>query len=92
MVVFKLVSAFKWISDASKYNGNKLKWILKLDDDVLLDIQELFKLFDAIPKKDHNAIFCKVKHDDPPMRNKTCDKQYVITDKRTDVWSRVFIS
>ena len=75
MVVFKLISAFKWISDASKYNGNKLKWILKLDDDVLLDIRELNKLFDNIPKKDNNAIFCKVKSDDPPMRNKTIDKQ-----------------
>ena len=75
MVVFKLISAFKWISDASKYNGNKLKWILKLDDDVLLDIRKLNKFFDNIPKKDYNAIFCKVKSDDPPMRNKTIDKQ-----------------
>ena len=51
------------------------KSVLARVDDVLLDIRELNKFFDNIPKKDYNAIFCKVKSDDPPMRNKTIDKQ-----------------
>ena len=76
MVIFKLISAFKWVSDASKYNGNKLKWILKMDDDVLLDIQELNKFINNIAKEDKNAIFCHVKPADPPMRKKAIDKQY----------------
>ena len=69
-VVFKLVSAFKWISDASKYNGNNLKWILKMDDDVLLGIQELEKFIKNIPRDDSNSIFCKVKPHDPTIRGK----------------------
>ena len=69
-VVFKLVSAFKWISDASKYNGNNLKWILKIDDDVLLGIQELEKFIKNIPQEDSNAIFCKIKPHDPTIRGK----------------------
>ena len=67
---FKLVSAFKWISDASKYNGNNLKWILKMDDDVLLGIQELEKFIKNIPQEDLNAIFCKIKPHDPTIRGK----------------------
>ena len=75
-VVFKLGSAFKWISDASKFNGNNLEWILKLDDDVLLDVNELKKFIDQIRQDRLNSIFCHVKSADPPMRNKDIDKQY----------------
>ena len=58
MVVFKLVSAFKWIMDASKYNGNKLKWILKLDDDVLLNVEKLKQFLETIHENDF--IYCRV--------------------------------
>ena len=57
-VVYKLISAFKWIMDASKYNGSKLKWILKLDDDVLLDINELKQFTENLQEKDFSTIFC----------------------------------
>ena len=59
-VVFKLVSAFKWISEASKSNGDNLKWILKLDDDVLININELKIFIEQLQQKDLDSIYCHV--------------------------------
>ena len=56
--------------DASKYNGSKLKWILKLDDDVLLDINELKQFTENLHEKDFNTIFCHVMRGYSPHRNK----------------------
>ena len=46
-VVYKELSAFKWIDQASTVSDvNNLKWILKVDDDVLLNIGKLKQFLD----------------------------------------------
>ena len=69
-VVYKELSAFKWIDQASTVSdGNNLKWILKVDDDVLLNIGKLKQFLDTI--QDIDSIYCQVKPDDPPLWDKT---------------------
>ena len=79
-VAFKLLSAFKWIYQASTgsdaTNGpfigngegqgssqqstktNNLKWILKLDDDVLLNVEKLKQFLETIHEND--SLYCRV--------------------------------
>ena len=94
-VAFKLLSAFKWIYQAStgsdvtngpfiKDIGNggrqgssqhstktsNLKWILKLDDDVLLNVEKLKQFLETIHENDF--IYCRVfpKEWQVPLRKK----------------------
>ena len=60
-VGFKLISAFNWIFDASNATeDSNLKWILKMDDDVLLNTKELKKYIDGIGRNDTDSIYCRV--------------------------------
>ena len=69
-VVYKELSAFKWIDQASTVSDvNNLKWILKVDDDVLLNVGKLKQFLDTI--QDIDSIYCQVKPDDPPLWDKT---------------------
>ena len=83
-VGFKLISAFNWLLQASLISeSSRLKWILKLDDDVLLNIVELQKFVEGIElsskflggfQHTYNTtddIYCHVKPDDPPLWDKT---------------------
>ena len=46
-----------------------LKWILKVDDDVLLNVGKLSEFLDTI--QDNNSIYCRVFPRDPPHRTNT---------------------
>ena len=60
-VGFKLISAFNWIFDASNATeDSNLKWILKMDDDVLLNTKELKNYIDGIGRNDTDSIYCRV--------------------------------
>ena len=44
---FKVISAFNWISKSSKIMKNDgIKWILKSDDDILLNLDQLQNYID----------------------------------------------
>ena len=57
-VSYKLFAAFKWILNASQVSPNHLQWILKLDDDVLLNLKQLSTFAKQVKNKD--VIYCKV--------------------------------
>ena len=66
-VGFKLISAFKWISKSSKIMKNdELKWILKLDDDILLDFDQLQKYIQN--ESNSSSIHCHMYHYVEPYR------------------------
>ena len=60
----KLLSSFYWMSLLS--TNSKLKWIVKLDDDVLLNVQRL-DLF--LNNTITDAIYCKVISNMKPFRD-----------------------
>ena len=64
-VGLKLLSAFKWINKASSQPNSKLKWILKLDDDVLLNVDMLMNHL----KVQENLIHCPVYERATPFRD-----------------------
>ena len=75
-VSYKLLSAFRWLSMASKANkNNKLEWILKLDDDVLLNVEVLKKFIQQI--QDNKSIYCHVYNASHPFRENSDQKWYV---------------
>ena len=64
----KLLSSFYWISEIPKQN--KLKWVVKIDDDVLLNVEK----FDTYVKtilftEKTNSIYGQVYYGTPPMRS-----------------------
>ena len=66
-VAFKLISAFKWISKSSKVMKNDgLEWILKLDDDILLDFDQLQKYIQN--ESNSSSIHCHMYHYVEPYR------------------------
>ena len=65
-VSMKLLSSFYWVSLLNK--TSKLKWIIKLDDDVILNVQRLDELMKTTQP---DEIYCKVKSGAKPMRSKT---------------------
>ena len=87
-VGFKLISAFNWIFDASNATeDSNLKWILKMDDDVLLNTKELKNYIDGIGKNDTESIHCRVytkakairEKKTPAKEKKLLEKWYVIS-------------
>ena len=67
-VGYKLIAAFRWLSLASKGNNNNtLEWILKLDDDVLLNVKEVREFIQEI--QDTKSIYCHVYKNAKPFRN-----------------------
>ena len=60
----KLLSSFYWTSMLS--TNSKLKWIVKLDDDVLLNVQRLDLFLKNIIS---DAIYCKVISNMKPFRD-----------------------
>ena len=86
-VGFKLISAFNWIFDASNATeDSNLKWILKMDDDVLLNTKELKNYIDGIGRNDTDSIYCRVYKKAKAIREKKAhakekklEKWYVIS-------------
>ena len=73
-VGYKLLSAFRWLTMASKATrDNKLEWILKLDDDVLLNVVVVKKFIQQI--QDNKSIYCKVYNASHPFRENS-DKKW----------------
>ena len=67
-VGFKLISAFKWISNSSRIiQENKLKWIIKLDDDILLNVDQIQKYIKYETNED--SIHCHMYHYVSPYRS-----------------------
>ena len=62
---YKLLSAFRWLSIASKSTKN-LEWILKLDDDVLINVEFVKKFIQNI--QDTKSIFCNIYNASFPFR------------------------
>ena len=60
----KLLSSFYWTTMLS--TSSKLKWIVKLDDDVLLNVQRLDLFLNNIIS---DAIYCKVISNMKPFRD-----------------------
>ena len=67
-VGLKLLSAFKWIKEAFKLS--KLKWILKLDDDVLLNVEKLLKHIKEYESHKSTTLYCSVITGSIPIREK----------------------
>ena len=64
----------------SSQNSSKttnLKWILKLDDDVLLNVGKLSQFLETI--QDNDSIYCRVFPHDPPHRANTWFVQWEIS-------------
>ena len=64
-VGLKLLSAFKWLREFSK--SSELQWILKLDDDVLINFERLVKFVNQI-RLNQNSIYCLVYERAAPFR------------------------
>ena len=64
-VSYKLISAFRWLSIASK-SAKNLQWILKLDDDVLLNVEVVKKFIQNI--QNTKSIYCSVYNASLPFR------------------------
>lgn len=59
-VIIKEINAFNWVLKAYE-NSSKLKWIMKMDDDVLLNIPELKTVLKTHEEDlDKEAIICRV--------------------------------
>ena len=67
-VGFKLISAFKWISESTRVmESSRVKWILKLDDDILLNVDQLQKYIES--ESNSSSIHCHMYHYALPKRN-----------------------
>ena len=64
-VSYKLISAFRWLSIASK-SAKNLQWILKQDDDVLLNVEVVKKFIQNI--QNTKSIYCSVYKASLPFR------------------------
>ena len=64
-VALKLLSSFKWLREFSK--SSELQWILKLDDDVLINFERLVKFVNQI-RLNQNSIYCLVYERAAPFR------------------------
>ena len=63
-----------------------LKWILKLDDDVLLNVGKLSEFLETIQNND--SIYCRVFPHDPPHRTNTWFVKFIYSEKATfDLYS-----
>jgi len=83
-VGFKLISAFNWIFDASNATeDSNLKWILKMDDDVLLNTKELKNYIDGIGRNDTDSIYCRVYTKAKAIREKKARAK----DKNLEKWA-----
>ena len=67
-VGLKLASAFQWISAMSLQISNSWKWILKLDDDVILNLSQLENFVHRL-QSSNNTIYCHVYQAEQPFRN-----------------------
>ena len=66
-VSLKMLSSFYWISQINQ--NSKLKWIVKIDDDVLLNVEKLDSYVDTIIQNDLiDSIYCRVYYGIKPMR------------------------
>ena len=64
----KLLSSFYWISQIPKQN--KLKWIVKIDDDVLLNVKKFNTYVETILFTEKtSSIYGQVYYGTPPMRS-----------------------
>ena len=70
-VSYKLLSAFRWLSIASKSTKN-LEWILKLDDDVLLNVEAVKRFIQNI--QDPKSIHCHIYNASLPFRRNSEEK------------------
>jgi hypothetical protein len=79
-VVLKQLSAIKWVIDSYKgYNGQpKLKWLIKLDDDIIMNPWAMRNYFQNLEKNPENKIcfHCMRLIQRQPYR-KTDDKWYI---------------
>ena len=58
-VIIKEINAFNWVLRAHK-SSSKLKWVMKLDDDVILNIHRLQTLLKSHEEDvDKNRILCR---------------------------------
>ena len=67
----KLLSAFRWLSIASK-STKSLEWILKLDDDVLLNVDAVKRFIQNI--QDPKSIHCRIYNASLPFRENSKEK------------------
>ena len=66
-VSLKMLSSFYWISQINQ--NSKLKWIIKIDDDVLLNIEKLDTYVNTIIQNElTDSIYCRVYYGIKPMR------------------------
>ena len=68
----KEVSAFHWIQEA--YNAHrttsKLKWIIKMDDDVIVNPLQLQNVLEKFQNEaEHKTIICELIPSGRPLRN-----------------------
>ena len=64
----KMLSSLYWISQI--HQNSKLKWIVKIDDDVLLNVKKLDSYLDTVIKNESTErIHCRVYYGIKPMRN-----------------------
>ena len=78
-----MISAFNWIFDASNATeDSNLKWILKMDDDVLLNTKELKNYIDGIGRNDTDSIYCRVYKKAKAIREKKARAK----DKKLEKW------
>ena len=65
-VPLKLISAFHWLIKSANLKKSKLQWILKLDDDILLNFHSLETLLSQLnPTK--SSIYCNYYSDSTPF-------------------------
>ena len=90
-----MISAFNWIFDASNATeDSNLKWILKMDDDVLLNTKELKNYIDGIGRNDTDSIYCRVytkakaiREKKARAKDKNLEKWYVCIIWQYGLWS-----
>ena len=64
----KMLSSLYWISQINQ--NSKLKWIVKIDDDVLLNFKRLDSYLNTVIKNESTErIHCRVYYGIKPMRN-----------------------
>ena len=64
----KLISAFHWLIQSKDLKKSNLQWVLKLDDDVLLNVYSLETLLSKLDPTKY-SIYCNYYSDSTPFRN-----------------------